>query len=147
MVVCMEVAGMLGVCTVVHLGAVCLELVGMMVVGVKDEVSDTGSVVESEGEEHGSREDVTERCEGGKRDVTGMKAVGRVTGVTSRLAHSPVHGKLPPIPPAGFERWLRKLEWHSELQGWSSQSKLLQFELHLGSRAEQIYEVLPGTHI
>ena len=41
-------------------------------------------------------------------------------------------------------RWLRKLTKHAELQGWSEREKLLQFELHLVGRAEQIYEVLPG---
>ena len=45
---------------------------------------------------------------------------------------------------SSFERWLRKLERHSQLQGWSSRNKLLQFELHLRGRAEQIYEVLPA---
>ncbi len=41
-----------------------------------------------------------------------------------------------------YERWLRKLAKHAELQRWTGRNKLLQFELHLTGRAERIYEVL-----
>ena len=65
-----------------------------------------------------------------------------------------MRGKLPPLPEFrgdppldedGYQRWLRKLARHAELQGWTGRNKLLQFELHLGGRAEQIYEVLPSS--
>ena len=72
-------------------------------------------------------------------------------------AHARTGGgmKLPALPNFGadklsdhegeaYGRWLRKLTKHAELQGWSEREKLLQFELHLVGRAEQIYEVLPG---
>ncbi len=42
-----------------------------------------------------------------------------------------------------FERWLRKIQRHAELERWTEREKLLQLELHLTGRAEQIYEVLP----
>ena len=65
------------------------------------------------------------------------------------------HGmRLPPLPEfradnasdhegEAYERWLRKLTKHAELQRWSERDKLLQFELHLSGKAESIYEVLP----
>ena len=43
-----------------------------------------------------------------------------------------------------FDRWVRRLEKHAELQQWSERGKLLQFELHLVGRAERVYEVLPA---
>ena len=108
------------------------------------------------------------------RDVPGDTAGGTETGVepTSQgntvkdsaggsteqgRAHARTGGgmKLPALPNFGadklsdhegeaYGRWLRKLTKHAELQGWSEREKLLQFELHLVGRAEQIYEVLPG---
>ena len=42
-----------------------------------------------------------------------------------------------------FERWTRKLLRHAELERWTEREKLLQLELHLVGRAEQLYEVLP----
>ncbi len=30
-----------------------------------------------------------------------------------------------------FERWVHKLEWHTELERWSKREKLVQLELHL----------------
>ena len=41
-----------------------------------------------------------------------------------------------------YERWIKKLEKHAELQAWTDREKLLQFELHLTGRAESTYEVL-----
>ena len=63
--------------------------------------------------------------------------------------------KLPPLPDfsaenklghesEAYERWLRKLTKHAELQNWSEREKLLHFELHLVGKAERVYEVLPG---
>ena len=57
---------------------------------------------------------------------------------------------LPPLPKfAGdkadedaFERWTRRLSRHAELEKWTDREKLLQLEIHLAGRAEQIYEVL-----
>ena len=43
-----------------------------------------------------------------------------------------------------FERWNRKLLRHAELEKWTEREKLLQLELHLTNRAEQLYEVLPA---
>ena len=42
-----------------------------------------------------------------------------------------------------FERWTKKLLRHAELEKWTEREKLLQLELHLSGRAEQLYEVLP----
>ena len=42
-----------------------------------------------------------------------------------------------------FERWTKKLLRHAELEKWTEREKLLQLELHLTNRAEQLYEVLP----
>ena len=59
--------------------------------------------------------------------------------------------KLPPLPSfAGedredvdaLDRWLARVEKHSELMHWSERTKLLQFELHLSGRAECMYELL-----
>ena len=41
-----------------------------------------------------------------------------------------------------YDRWLRKLDRHVSLQKWSLREKMLQFELRLTGKAEQIYEVL-----
>ena len=43
-----------------------------------------------------------------------------------------------------YDRGLRKLDHHTVLQKWSPREKLLQFELRLTGKAEQIYEVLPA---
>ncbi len=43
-----------------------------------------------------------------------------------------------------FDRWVRKLLRHAELEHWTEREKLLQVELHLGGRAEQVYELLPA---
>ena len=43
-----------------------------------------------------------------------------------------------------FDRWVRKLLQHAELEHWTDREKLLQLELHLSGRAEQIYELLPA---
>ena len=42
-----------------------------------------------------------------------------------------------------FDRWIRRLERHAELEGWGDREKLLQLELRLKGRAESIFEVLP----
>ena len=42
-----------------------------------------------------------------------------------------------------FDRWSRKLHRYAELQQWTERDVLLQFELHLTGRAEEIYDVLP----
>ena len=42
-----------------------------------------------------------------------------------------------------FNRWSRKLHRYVELQQWTERDVLLQFELHLTGRAEEIYDVLP----
>ena len=44
-----------------------------------------------------------------------------------------------------FDRWSRKLRRYAELQKWTDRDTLLQLELHLTGRAEEIYEVLPET--
>ena len=57
---------------------------------------------------------------------------------------------LPPLPKFtgdkadedAFERWTRRLSRHAELEKWTDREKLLQLEIHLAGRAEQIYEVL-----
>ena len=41
-----------------------------------------------------------------------------------------------------FERWTRKLLRHAEIEKWNDRVKLLQLELHLAGRAEQVYEML-----
>ena len=43
-----------------------------------------------------------------------------------------------------LRRWLKKLEKHAKLRSWTEREKLVQFELHLARRAEQLYEVLPS---
>ena len=35
------------------------------------------------------------------------------------------------------------MTWHAELERWTDREKLLQLELHLTNKAEQVYEVLP----
>ena len=57
---------------------------------------------------------------------------------------------LPPLPKFtgdkadedAFERWTRRLSRHAEHEKWTDREKLLQLEIHLAGRAEQIYEVL-----
>ena len=44
-----------------------------------------------------------------------------------------------------FERWVRKLQKHAELRGWTDRQTMVQFELHLSGRAESLYELLPST--
>ena len=59
---------------------------------------------------------------------------------------------LPPLPKFtgekadedAFERWSRRLLRHAELEKWTDHEKLLQLEIHLAGRAEQVYEVLPS---
>ena len=66
------------------------------------------------------------------------------TGATRKVT-------LPTLPRFGgekledgaFERWTKKLLRHAELEKWTEREKLLQLELHLSGRAEQLYEVLP----
>lgn len=41
-----------------------------------------------------------------------------------------------------YTRWIKKLERHAELQKWSEHEKLLQFELLLTEKAEQVYQLL-----
>ena len=41
-----------------------------------------------------------------------------------------------------FDRWVRRLERHAELERWSDREKLLQLELRLKGRAERLFEVL-----
>ena len=41
-----------------------------------------------------------------------------------------------------FDRWVRRLEKHAELERWSEREKLLQLELRLKGRAERLFEVL-----
>ena len=41
-----------------------------------------------------------------------------------------------------FEQWTRKLLLHDEIEKWSDHIKLLQLELHLSGREEQVYEML-----
>ena len=43
-----------------------------------------------------------------------------------------------------FDRWVRRLRRHAELEWWSDRQKLLQFELHLTGKAEQLYDLLPA---
>ncbi len=104
------------------------------------------------------------------RGVSGEAAVGMGTRQVELASREDTHDdsaegigrahtgggmKLPPLPDfsadklAGheseaYERWLRKLMKHAELQHWSEREKLLQFELYLVGRAERIYEVLPS---
>ena len=40
-----------------------------------------------------------------------------------------------------FDRWLLKFSHYAELEQWTEQQKLLQFELYLSGRAKQVYEV------
>ena len=57
---------------------------------------------------------------------------------------------LPPLPKFtgekaeedAFERWTRRLLRHAELEKWTDRERLLQLEIHLAGRAEQVYEVL-----
>ena len=42
-----------------------------------------------------------------------------------------------------YDRWSRKLRRYAELQQWSERDTLLQVELHLTGRAEELYDVLP----
>ncbi len=42
-----------------------------------------------------------------------------------------------------FEKWVRKLERHAELERWSEREKLVQLELHLSGRAERLFDLLP----
>ena len=44
-----------------------------------------------------------------------------------------------------FDRWLRKFSHYAELEQWTERQKLLQLELYLSGRAEQVYEVLPAS--
>ena len=44
-----------------------------------------------------------------------------------------------------FDRWLRKFFHYAELEQWTERQKLLQLELYLSGRAEQVYEVLPAS--
>ncbi len=60
--------------------------------------------------------------------------------------------KLPPLPiferredVDALDRWLTKLEKHAKLTNWSQHTKLLQFELHLSSRAERVYGLLAAS--
>ena len=82
-----------------------------------------------------------------KDSARGSTEEGRAharTGGGMKLLALPNFGadKLSDHEGEAYGRWLRKL--HAELQGWSEREKLLQFELHLVGRAEQIYEVLTG---
>ena len=56
---------------------------------------------------------------------------------------------LPPLPKFtgekaeedAFERWTRRLLRHAELEKWTDRERLLQLEIHLAGRAEQVYEL------
>ena len=61
--------------------------------------------------------------------------------------------KLPTLPKFSGEdrghvdslrRWLAKLQKHTELQHWTEHENLVQLQLHLASRAECLYEILPS---
>ena len=41
-----------------------------------------------------------------------------------------------------FDRWVRRLERHAELEQWSDREKLLQLELRLKGRAERLFDFL-----
>ena len=43
-----------------------------------------------------------------------------------------------------FEQWMKRFCCHAELEKWTEQEKLLQLELHVCGKAEQLYEVLPS---
>ena len=100
------------------------------------------------------------RVEGsGEAAETSVEVSGKEGTGSGRVA--PGHGRVPeggmklsPLPGFNaecqadhegeeYERWLRKLNKHAELQRWSQRDKLLQFELLLTGKAERIYEVLP----
>ena len=83
------------------------------------------------------------------KDVGAKKVVSRDTPGSDE---KPL--KLPPLPTFdgtsredvdALGRWLTKLAKHAELLRWSERTKLLQFELHLGRRAERVYELLPAS--
>lgn len=44
-----------------------------------------------------------------------------------------------------FDNWLQKFSHYAELEQWTERQKLLQLELYLSGRAEQVYEVLPAS--
>ena len=46
-----------------------------------------------------------------------------------------------------FDRWIRILEKYAELEQWSDREKLLQLELHLKGRAEQLFNILPEESV
>jgi len=84
----------------------------------------------------------------GERDVLPIVTVPTDSGraVSRRIP-------LPPIPEFNgekvddedsFGRWTKKFDKHSEIGRWSEREKLLQSELHLGGRAEAVYETLPA---
>ena len=71
---------------------------------------------------------------------------------SERNTHQLQHTQLPPLPlfdgkvqesSDAYDRWSRKLRCYAELQQWSERDTLLQFELHLTGRAEELYDVLP----
>lgn len=70
---------------------------------------------------------------------------------SAHSTHPVQHTDLPPLSMFNgkeqdngnaFDRWSRKLHRYAELQQWT-QDVLLQFELHLMGRAEEIYDMLP----
>ena len=61
----------------------------------------------------------------------------------SGLPQLPMFGSKGQDDGDALDRWLRKLDRHAALQKWSPREKLLQFELRLTGKAEQLYEVLP----
>ena len=42
-----------------------------------------------------------------------------------------------------FDRWIRRLERHAELEQWTDREKLVHLELRLKGRAERLFEILP----
>ena len=68
---------------------------------------------------------------------------------------TPTKMALPSLPKFGgnkpdgdaFDRWVQRLLCHAELECWTDQQELLQFELHLSGKAEQtVRGIASGVH-
>ena len=89
-----------------------------------------------------------------KKNAVGEK---KASDSTSTASGRTVRVNLPPLPTFSgdeskgdedsFDRWIRKLEKYAELEQWSDREKLLQLELRLKGRAEQVFNVLPKESV
>ena len=75
--------------------------------------------------------------------VQADKLFGEGSQITG-LSQLPMFGNKGQDDGDSYNRWLHKLDRHAAWQKWSPREKLVQFELCLTGKAEQLYEVLPA---